>query len=175
LFKTETMATVLRLGVKRLGSDVARSNGVVSSSRAFSVTSGMEWGGKVKSALYNFGKKEEVLAKEMRDKFGLLSHKESLKDNTDVDSLTVDTHTVESWELTDHRNARFVDGNKLTVKKHAIDLIAEIPPIPSEDRIIACDGGGGALGHPKVFINLDHPGNHSCGYCGLRFFLDHHH
>jgi hypothetical protein len=36
--------------------------------------------------------------------------------------------------------------------RHAIDLIAEIPPIPSEDRIIACDGGGGALGHPKVTV-----------------------
>ena len=59
--------------------------------------------------------------------------------------------------------------------RHAIDLIAEIPPIASETRIVSCDGGGGALGHPKVFINLDKPGNHSCGYCGLRFYLDHHH
>ena len=25
--------------------------------------------------------------------------------------------------------------------------------------------GGGALGHPKVYINLDKPGAHACGYC----------
>lgn len=23
-----------------------------------------------------------------------------------------------------------------------------------EDRVVSCDGGGGALGHPKVYINL---------------------
>lgn len=35
--------------------------------------------------------------------------------------------------------------------------------------------GGGALGHPKVYINLDQPGPRSCGYCGLRFEQDPHH
>ena len=34
---------------------------------------------------------------------------------------------------------------------------------------VACDGGGGALGHPKVYINLDQPGPHACIYCGLRY------
>ena len=29
--------------------------------------------------------------------------------------------------------------------------------------------GGGALGHPRVYISLEKPGAHSCGYCGLRF------
>ena len=38
----------------------------------------------------------------------------------------------------------------------------------------AGDGGGGALGHPKVYINLDRSGGGegqvaTCGYCGLRF------
>lgn len=36
----------------------------------------------------------------------------------------------------------------------AIDLIAEQPVSEVESRVIACDGGGGALGHPKVYINL---------------------
>jgi uncharacterized Zn-finger protein len=35
--------------------------------------------------------------------------------------------------------------------------------------------GGGALGHPKVYINRDQPGPRSCGYCGLRFEQDPHH
>ncbi len=38
--------------------------------------------------------------------------------------------------------------------------------------MVSCDGGGGPLGHPVVFINLDDPGNHSCGYCGLRFYKE---
>lgn len=39
-------------------------------------------------------------------------------------------------------------------KNFAIDLIAEQPVSEVESRIISCDGGGGALGHPKVYINL---------------------
>ncbi len=34
---------------------------------------------------------------------------------------------------------------------------------------MACDGGGGAAGHPKVFINTDKPEIATCGYCGLPF------
>ena len=37
---------------------------------------------------------------------------------------------------------------------------------------VGCDGGGGALGHPKVYINLDDGKPHGCIYCGLRFQLD---
>ena len=37
-----------------------------------------------------------------------------------------------------------------------------------EDRV-ACDGGGGALGHPRVFLNLGHDGRIDCPYCGRRF------
>ncbi|KAG2221775.1 hypothetical protein INT45_003415 [Circinella minor] len=58
----------------------------------------------------------------------------------------------------------------------AIELIAEEPIHFSNQRIVSCDGGGGALGHPKVYINLDKPGAHPCGYCGIRFQKeDHHH
>lgn len=36
----------------------------------------------------------------------------------------------------------------------AIDLIAEQPVSEVGSRVISCDGAGGALGHPKVYINL---------------------
>jgi len=117
----------------------------------------------------------QALDKKMREKHGIISHDEGIKDLTNWESLSVASHTSAAWDKADNKNSRFVDASKLTVKMHAIDLIAEIPPIASETRIVSCDGGGGALGHPKVFINLDKPGNHSCGYCGLRFYLDHHH
>lgn len=36
------------------------------------------------------------------------------------------------------------------------------------DRV-ACDGGGGPLGHPMVFLTLGEAGQVVCGYCGRRF------
>ena len=37
---------------------------------------------------------------------------------------------------------------------------------------VACDGGGGALGHPKVWYSLE-DGEAECGYCDRRFVLKH--
>lgn len=35
---------------------------------------------------------------------------------------------------------------------------------------IACDGGGGALGHPKVWLQIPHEtGFVECGYCDKKF------
>ncbi len=34
--------------------------------------------------------------------------------------------------------------------------------------------GNDALGHPKVYINLDKPEIGVCGYCGNRFVSDKH-
>ncbi|KAM6376523.1 NADH dehydrogenase [ubiquinone] iron-sulfur protein 6, mitochondrial isoform 2-T2 [Alca torda] len=60
-------------------------------------------------------------------------------------------------------------------KNFAIDLIAEQPVSAVESRVISCDGGGGALGHPKVYINLDKDTKTgTCGYCGLQFKQKHH-
>lgn len=47
------------------------------------------------------------------------------------------------------------------------------PPetIEVEEAAIACDGGGGALGHPRVWLHLDSEGRVDCPYCGRRFVL----
>ena len=39
-------------------------------------------------------------------------------------------------------------------------------------RTISCDGGGGALGHPRTFYTIGESGEVICGYCGQRFKLD---
>ena len=36
---------------------------------------------------------------------------------------------------------------------------------------VACDGGKGALGHPRVFLNMEGKGQIDCPYCGRRFVL----
>lgn len=43
-------------------------------------------------------------------------------------------------------------------------------------RRVACDGaqdipGGAALGHPRVFLEIDEHGYVDCGYCDRRFVL----
>ena len=50
-----------------------------------------------------------------------------------------------------------------------------------ETRRVACDGSGGirpapgvapsALGHPRVFLEIDEHGYVDCGYCDRRFVL----
>jgi uncharacterized Zn-finger protein len=37
------------------------------------------------------------------------------------------------------------------------------------DHRIACDGGGGALGHPKVWYEMGDEGKVACLYCGRVF------
>jgi uncharacterized Zn-finger protein len=43
--------------------------------------------------------------------------------------------------------------------------------IQATSREVACDGGGGALGHPKVYLHIDHDKGDSvtCGYCSRTF------
>ena len=36
---------------------------------------------------------------------------------------------------------------------------------------VACDGGGGALGHPKVFLEMGDENFVECPYCDKRFVL----
>ncbi|KAF8213056.1 ubiquinone oxidoreductase 20 kd subunit [Mycena galopus ATCC 62051] len=57
----------------------------------------------------------------------------------------------------------------------AMALINDVPVNMVNGRRAVCDGGGGPLGHPKIYLNLDLPGPRSCGYCGLRFEQVHHH
>lgn len=54
------------------------------------------------------------------------------------------------------QGARFetVDIAKQPNPAAAIDLIAKVPVIKVLENIVACDGGGDKLGHPKIFINL---------------------
>lgn len=54
------------------------------------------------------------------------------------------------------RGARFetVDISKQPNPAPAIELISKIPINQVHENIVACDGGGGKLGHPKIFINL---------------------
>ena len=34
---------------------------------------------------------------------------------------------------------------------------------------VACNGGGGALGHPQIFLTLGNDGRVTCPYCSREF------
>lgn len=72
--------------------------------------------------------------------------------------------------------SRFVqrDLDKQPRPYAAIDLIAQEPIrylSHAMGSVAVCDGNRESTlqGHPKVFINLDQPKAHTCGYCGLRY------
>jgi len=44
-----------------------------------------------------------------------------------------------------------------------------IETIYVDEDTAGCDGGGGALGHPLVYLNLGAEGRIDCPYCGRRF------
>ncbi len=44
-----------------------------------------------------------------------------------------------------------------------------VTPIKSDDKEVACDGGGGTLGHPKIYLPFGNDVSVECYYCGKRF------
>ena len=38
-----------------------------------------------------------------------------------------------------------------------------------DSRSVACDGGQGPLGHPRVYLAIDKTGEVECPYCSRRF------
>ena len=66
----------------------------------------------------------------------------------------------------------------LNAKKRSMPVMTEnstaslVPEtIYVKETRVACDGGGGALGHPLVYYTLV-DGEAVCGYCGRKFILD---
>ena len=55
-----------------------------------------------------------------------------------------------------------------------------IETIKSDSTQVSCDGGGGALGHPRVYLHIEpQVGEIECPYCSRRYVLnkdagDHH-
>jgi len=44
--------------------------------------------------------------------------------------------------------------------------------IPVDTKSVACNGGGGALGHPRVYLNLGPAKKIECPYCSRLFVLE---
>ncbi len=46
----------------------------------------------------------------------------------------------------------------------------ELQVVPSPN--VACDGGGGALGHPKIYLDMGKEKKIVCPYCSKLFVLE---
>ncbi len=59
----------------------------------------------------------------------------------------------------------------ITVNEEAI--LAKLGPVPEvtyvKESRVACNGGSGALGHPKVYYTLNDEGYAVCNYCDRVF------
>lgn len=55
--------------------------------------------------------------------------------------------------------------------RHPETLFPQPEEIVVTSTRIACDGGGGALGHPLVYMDMGDDGAVECGYCDRRFVL----
>ncbi|KAL3105517.1 hypothetical protein niasHT_026951 [Heterodera trifolii] len=82
----------------------------------------------------------------------LPSPKEMAHRPAEFDELT---HTGQAWDIAEWRRSRFEYSPKQVNPNIAAHLIAELAPVPSEERVVRCDGGHAALGHLRVYINLD--------------------
>ena len=77
------------------------------------------------------------------------------------------------------RKAKLVSPSQVATAPTAMevavfDVAAATPPpetIVVRSHRIACDGVGGALGHPRVWLELGVDGVAECGYCDRRFVL----
>jgi len=64
-------------------------------------------------------------------------------------------------------------------RKQAVDaqVVAAATPAPETIEVrsgrIACDGVGGALGHPRVWLEMGEAHFVECPYCDRRFVLAH--
>uniref|UniRef100_A0A3Q1G130 NADH dehydrogenase [ubiquinone] iron-sulfur protein 6, mitochondrial n=1 Tax=Acanthochromis polyacanthus TaxID=80966 RepID=A0A3Q1G130_9TELE len=120
----------------------------------------------------SFSKNAKVLVSPLR-LIAVPAHRYSIEVSSTGEAIT---HTGQVFDEKDPRRARFVGRQKEVNKNFAIKLVAEEPVTDIGARVVSCDGGGGALGHPKVYINLDKDTKvGTCGYCGLQFKQKHHH
>ena len=50
--------------------------------------------------------------------------------------------------------------------------MADEQPIRATSSTVACDGGGGPLGHPAVYLKFGREREIVCPYCSRRFVLE---
>lgn len=50
--------------------------------------------------------------------------------------------------------------------------MAAAETVKTDKHRVSCDGGGGALGHPAVYLEMGSKDHVECPYCGRRFVYE---
>lgn len=101
---------------------------------------------------------------------GKLAAKKNAEERRYMNPEEKTTHTGQHFAEDDPSRVRFMSvvTGKQTNERWAIDLVAKDPVVVTDERTVMSSGGG-ALGHPKVYINVDKNQVHVCDYSGRRF------
>ena len=59
--------------------------------------------------------------------------------------------------------------------RHSDAIVPQAEEILVTQKRVACDGGGGALGHPLVYLEMGDETSVACTYCDRSFVLSAHH
>jgi len=62
------------------------------------------------------------------------------------------------------------DGNMTGYAPQAIPGVTPEERITASARSVACDGGGGALGHPRIWLRIE-GSEVTCPYCSRTYVL----
>lgn len=50
--------------------------------------------------------------------------------------------------------------------------MAAVETVKTDKRRVACDGGGGALGHPTIYLEMGRNDQIDCPYCSRHFVYE---
>jgi NADH dehydrogenase (ubiquinone) Fe-S protein 6 len=75
-------------------------------------------------------------------------------------------HTGQEFAFSEYRRGRI---DYVCKNEFSVDLSKEQPVVVSEKNVVW--SGGGAVGFPKVFLNIEKDKVHHCSYSGRRFIL----
>ena len=57
----------------------------------------------------------------------------------------------------------------MSEQQTSADTMTEAPVIRTDKSRVSCNGGGGALGHPQIWLTLGEDGQVVCPYCSAIF------
>ena len=73
--------------------------------------------------------------------------------------------------MTGRRAAAIIRRRRRNTPKGSKIVTEPFETITVDTDRVACDGGGGPLGHPKVYLNLGPQGRVECPYCSRVYVL----
>ena len=69
----------------------------------------------------------------------------------------------------EHESEHFMISDQVKGKLNDVASKSSANVIVTNQLRVACNGGGGSLGHPQIFLTLGNDGRVTCPYCSREF------